>query len=327
MSTSGQNRISIALCTYNGERFLSQQLASMAQQTRLPDELVVCDDRSTDRSLTIVRKFAASAPYPVRIIQNEQNLGFAANFEQAIRLCQGNLIALSDQDDIWYPIRLQRSEQEFHVHPEAGLVFSDADIINDSNDLCGPTLWHRLGFAGKRERQLLAGQYVLLAKHRFVTGATVMFRAALRDRFLPIGAGWIHDEWIALIAAAFSDLRPIDQPLIRYRIHGSQQVGFRNKLEQRVQGNSRAQRHWGRLAESVKELDQLCTALSAMGLDTTRPALPAYRGHLQFLSFRAGLPASRLARIGPILLRYFQYREHASGLASALKDLVLDRQR
>ncbi len=91
-----------------------------------------------------------------------------------------------------------------------------------------------------------------------------MFRAALRDRFLPIGAGWIHDEWIALIAAAFSDLRPIDQPLIRYRIHGSQQVGFRNKLEQRVQGNSRAQRHWGRLAESVKELDQLCTALSAM---------------------------------------------------------------
>jgi glycosyltransferase involved in cell wall biosynthesis len=326
MSLSGQTRISVALCTYNGERYLPQQLASIAKQTRLPDELVVCDDRSTDRTVAMVREFAASAPYPVRIFENEHNLGFAANFERAIRLCEGNLIALSDQDDIWYPIRLERSEQEFAAHPQAGLVFSDADVINDSNELAGPTLWQRLGFAGKREHQLLAGQYVVLAKHRFVTGATVMFRASLRDRFLPIGEGWIHDEWIALIAAAFSDLRPIHQPLIRYRIHGSQQVGFRNKLEQRTQGNSRAQRHWGRLAESVKELEELCDALSAMALDKKQPVLRAYQEHLQFLSFRAGLPAPRLARLGPILRQSSQYGVHASGLASALKDLVLKRE-
>ncbi len=89
----------------------------------------------------IIREFATSAPYPVRIFENEYNLGSAANFERAIRLCEGNLIALSDQDDIWYPIRLQRSEQEFAVHPEAGLVFSDADVINDGNELVGPTMW------------------------------------------------------------------------------------------------------------------------------------------------------------------------------------------
>jgi glycosyltransferase involved in cell wall biosynthesis len=327
MSLSAQYRISVALCTYNGERFLAQQLASMAEQTRLPDELVVCDDRSTDRTVHMVREFAASAPYPVRIFENEQNLGFAANFERAIQLCDGDLIALCDQDDVWYPIRLERSEQEFNAHPQAGLVFSDADVINDSNQLAGPTLWQRLGFAGRREHDLLAGQYVVLAKHRFVTGATVMFRASLRDRLLPIGEGWIHDEWIALIAAAFSDLRPIGQPLIRYRIHPSQQVGFRNKLEQRTQENSPAQRHWRRLAESIIELEQVCEALSAKVLDKERPVLPAYQGHLQFLSFRANLPAPRLARLGPILRRYSQYGEHASGLASALKDLALKRPR
>jgi glycosyltransferase involved in cell wall biosynthesis len=326
ISPSALNRISVALCTYNGERFLAQQLASIANQTRLPDELVVCDDRSTDRTVAMVRAFAASAPYPVRIFENEHNLGFAANFERAIRLCEGNLIALSDQDDIWYPIRLERSEQEFVAHPQAGLVFSDADVINDSNELAGPTLWRRLGFAGKREHQLLAGQYVVLAKHRFVTGATVMFRASLRDRLLPVHEGWIHDEWIALIAAAFSDLRPIDQPLIRYRIHGSQQVGFRNKLEQRTQGNSPAQRHWMRLAESVKELEQLCETLSATELDRGRPVLRAYQGHLQFLSFRANLPTPRFARLGPILRRSSQYGVHASGLPSALKDLVLRKE-
>jgi glycosyltransferase involved in cell wall biosynthesis len=327
MSPPSQNRISVALCTYNGERFLAEQLASMAKQTRLPDELVVCDDRSTDRTVGIVREFASSAPYPVKIFENERNLGFAANFERAIRLCEGNLIALSDQDDIWYPIRLERSEQEFTAYPEAGLVFSDADVINDSNELTGATLWHRLGFGGKRKGELLAGRYVVLAKHRFVTGATVMFRASLRDRCLPIGAGWIHDEWLALVAAAFSDLRPIDQPLIRYRVHGSQQVGFRNKLEQRTQGKSRAQRHWGRLAESVKDLEQVCDALSAMVLDARREVLPAYQEHLRFLSFRANLRRHRLARLGPILARFPQYRVHASGLPSALKDLVLKRTR
>jgi hypothetical protein len=152
-----------------------------------------------------------------------------------------------------------------------------------------------------------------------------MFRAALRDRFLPIGGGWIHDEWIALVIAAFADLRPIDQPLIRYRIHGSQQVGLQNKLEQRAQGKTRAERHWARLAESVRELQQMCDVLSAMVLDERRNVLPAYRQHLQFLSFRYNLPSMRLARLGPILKRYPQYSVHASGLPSVLKDLALKR--
>jgi glycosyltransferase involved in cell wall biosynthesis len=325
MSSSGQNRISVALCTYNGERFLRQQLTSIAQQTRLPDELIVCDDRSTDRTVSILREFAAAAPYPVKIYENEHNLGSAANFERAIRLCGGDLIALSDQDDIWYPIRLERSERELTVYPQAGLVFSDADVINDRDELTGPTMWQRLGFAGKRARDLLGGEYLLLAKHRFVTGATMMFRASLRDHCLPVGEGWIHDEWIALMTAAFFDLRPIDQPLIRYRIHGSQQVGLQNKLEQRMHG-TRGQRHWCRLAESTRELELLCAALSEMDLDGRRGVLPVYQQHLHFLTLRANLPAIRLVRLGPILTHYPQYKIHASGLASALKDLVLKRQ-
>jgi glycosyltransferase involved in cell wall biosynthesis len=325
MSLSRQNRISVALCTYNGERFLSQQLASIAKQSRLPDELVVCDDRSMDRTMEILRAFAASVSFPVKIVQNTANLGSTRNFEHAIRLCEGDLIALSDQDDIWYPNRLQRSEQEFLAHPQAGLVFSNADLIDEEDRPLGKTLWQRLGFVGKLNRDLLAGRLLVLAKHRFVTGATVMFRAELRDRFFPIAEGWIHDEWISLIAAAFSDLRPIDQPLIRYRIHSSQQVGFQNKLERRAQGQTRAERHWDRVAESVKELQQMCDVLSAMTLAQGPGALAAYQQHLQFLSFRSGLPARRLDRLFPILTRYLQYHLHASGLPSMLKDLVLER--
>jgi glycosyltransferase involved in cell wall biosynthesis len=327
MSQRAKSRISVAMCTYNGEQFLAQQLASMAQQSRPPDELVVCDDRSTDHTVAMIREFAASVRYPVRVFENEHNLGVAANFERAIRLCEGNLIALADQDDIWYPIRLERSEQELTAHPQAGLIFSDADIIDDNNQSTGATLWQRLSFAGRREQDLLAGRYLVLAKHRFVTGATVMMRAGLRDRCLPIGEGWIHDEWITMISAAFCDLKPIAQPLIQYRIHASQQVGFQNKFEQRAHGASRAAKHWERLGESVKELEQLCDALSAMTLDEEREVLPAYQDHLQFLSFRANLPGRRLTRVGRVLAHYSQYGVHASGLASVLKDIAFRRQR
>jgi glycosyltransferase involved in cell wall biosynthesis len=325
MSLPKANRISVALCTYNGERFLPEQLASIAKQTRLPDELIVCDDRSSDRTVALVREFAASVSYPVRIFENERNLGFAANFESAIRRCEGDLIALCDQDDIWYPIRLERSEREFDTHPTVGLVFSDADLIDEGGRLLGRTIWQKLGFIGKPRQDLLSGQFVVLAKHRFVTGATVMFRANLRDRCLPFGAGWIHDEWIAMIAAAFSDVLPMEEPLIRYRTHGSQQVGFANKLEQRVQGKTCAARHWQRVAEAARELQLLLAALSAMPLDQKGDVLIAYRRHLHFLEFRANLPLRRLPRLGPILARYGQYRVHASGFASVLKDVALER--
>jgi glycosyltransferase involved in cell wall biosynthesis len=318
MPPSGKSRISVALCTYNGERFLAAQLQSIAQQTRLPDELVVCDDASTDQTLSIVRAFAASASFRVRIFQNERNLGYAANFEAAIRRCAGEVIALSDQDDVWYPNRLERSEQVLAAHPGTGLVFSDGNLIDEEGRLLGETLWQRLGFDARRRSDLAAGQFVLLAKFRFVTGATVMFRAGLRNLCLPIGAGWIHDEWLVMTAAAFAGIRPIEESLIRYRIHGTQQVGFVNKLEKRAQGATRAERHWHRVAESAAELQQLQVALG--------PAiLPAYRQHLQFLQFRANLPSHRLARLIPILTHYAQYRIHASGVASMLKDLALAR--
>ena len=252
-------------------------------------------------------------------------MGSTRNFEKAVRLCAGNLIALSDQDDIWYSNRLERSEQELAAHPEAGLVFSDADVIDEQDRSLDRTLWQRLGFNSARKQALLSGHFTVLAKHRFVTGATVMFRAHLLDRCLPIPAGWIHDEWIAMIIASFAPLRPIDQPLIRYRMHSRQQVGLQNKLEQRAEGNTRSERHWARVRESVNELQQLCCALIAMNVSENSAALNAYQQHLRFLAFRSALPAPRLMRTVLILTRSNEYRQHASGLPSMLKDLLFSR--
>lgn len=317
-----QQKISVALCTYNGERFLSRQLASMQQQTRPPDELVVCDDHSTDTTIEILQNFAASAGFPVRITQNEHNLGVAANFERAIQLCQGDLIALSDQDDIWDPMRLERSQQEFIAHPGVGLVFSDADIMDDQDQSTGVRLWLNFGFEGERKQRLLEGDYTVLAKNRFVTGATLMLRSRLRENCLPVGSGWLHDEWIAATAAAVADLMPIDLPLIRYRQHASQQVG----LSPSPSFRERNQRHWSELSRQIGLLAEMCSKLSQQSLTPRGEALYAcYKAHLRFARFRSALPQSRVGRLSPLLREYASYSTLGSGLRSMATDFVLSK--
>jgi glycosyltransferase involved in cell wall biosynthesis len=321
MSHSPQ-KISVALCTYNGERFLNRQLASMQQQTRLPDELVICDDCSTDSTTEILEDFATSAMFPVKITRNERNLGFVANFERAIRLCQGDLIALSDQDDIWDPARIRRSEQEFLAHPEVGLVFSDADIMDDQDQLTGMRLWQNFGFEGKRKQRLLAGDYTVLAKNRFVTGATVMFRSRLIDNCLPIGSGWLHDEWIAATAAAVSDLLPIDAPLIRYRRHTSQQVG----LSQRSTLRERNQIHWSELSRQIGLLEAMCSKLSQQPLTRRGENLfSCYKAHLRFARIRYSLPENRIARLSTMFREYPTYSTLGSGIRSMATDFILSK--
>src|SRR5262249_18454629 len=101
-------RLSVALCTYHGASYVDAQVASLTRQTRLPDELIVCDDLSTDDTVSILERFARAAPFPVRIHVNEQTLRSTKNFEQAISLCSGDVIFLCDQDDVWEPEKLAR---------------------------------------------------------------------------------------------------------------------------------------------------------------------------------------------------------------------------
>ncbi len=319
---SSPDKISVALCTYNGEQFLSRQLESIQQQTRTPDELVVCDDCSTDRTLEILQDFAALAAFPVRITQNDDNLGFVANFERAIQLCQGDLIALCDQDDIWYPTRLERSLQEFTAHPEVGFVFSDADIIDQQDQLTGMRLWTNFGFVGQRKKQMFRGDYTVLAKNRFVTGATVMFRSRLRQHCLPVGSGWLHDEWLVATAAAIAEVRPIDTPLIRYRQHASQQIGLSPPLS----FQERQRRHWSELAKQIGLLQEICTRLSQQSLTQRGEVLYSrYQAHLRFARFRYALPQRRLSRLSAVLHEYPTYSALGSGVRSMATDLVLSR--
>ncbi len=181
---------------------------------------------SSDKTLDIAKEFAACAPFPVRLNVNENNLGVVKNFEKAIALCEGSIIALSDQDDVWLPHKLGRLEQTMSSNG-AALVFSDAHVVDDELNLTGQRLWE---FTFKKaDRALMAsgkGVQVLL-KRSVVTGATMAFSSALRKMLLPIPAmgHLIHDNWIALLVAASSKVAFIDEPLMNYRQHSNQHTG------------------------------------------------------------------------------------------------------
>lgn len=325
---------SVAMCTYDGARFVAEQLTSLAAQTRPPFELVVCDDRSTDGTPAIVAEFAASAPFPVRLHVNERNLGSTKNFERALGLCAGELIALCDQDDVWRPEKLERLGEEFARAPEVGLVFSDAELIDEDSRPTGERLWDRLGFRREERERLARGRASReLLTGSTVTGATMAFRARFRELVLPIpeDLALIHDGWIALAVSTVARVSPLSEPLVKYRRHAAQQVG---PLGRKDAGASHtgvgAARAAMRRANPYAETLAVAESLRQRLLDKreefdSREAVAELEGRIEHLRARARLPESKLRRAGCVLreLATRRYHLYSNGVRSAVKDLLV----
>ncbi len=323
-------KISVAMCTYNGERYLREQLDSIASQTLLPDELIVCDDQSVDATHQIVADFAAQAPFPVRVLINETNLGSTRNFERAIGLAAGDVVALCDQDDIWLSKKLERLAAEFAANPKVGLVFSDGDAIDENGEELGYTIWEKLPFNRIERERMERGQALdQLLPGATVTGATMAFRSHLRELFLPIpnDLPLIHDAWIALLIAAVAKVVPVSEPLIKYRQHEDQQVGARERMQDPARLGSikkamRSPTSYAEMIETITRVRQRLMAHSA--IFNSDAALAALEPRLKHLQARERLPSGILGRARCVLteLLAWRYHRYANGLRSAVKDLL-----
>jgi glycosyltransferase involved in cell wall biosynthesis len=316
-------RISVALCVYNGERYLREQLESIAGQDRKPDEIIVCDDGSTDGSPMLVEQFAGRVTFPVRFFQNEANLGVTKNFEQAIGLAIGDLIATADQDDVWYPNKLARIESEFARSPEIGLVFSDADLIDGEGLLLGSRLWPSVRFSESSRRKLQEDDpFGVLIRRPVITGATMAFRSDLRDLVLPISPRWLHDEWIGLMISAVSKILAIPEPLMQYRRHENNQIGVigLNLAERTRASLVRPRDDLLKRAEDFRELrESLCSRVR------DRPDLiEQVDQKIVHFQKRGSLPQARLKRIPTILreLASFRYSRYSGHTLSFARDLL-----
>ncbi len=220
-------KTSVALCTYNGEKFLEQQIDSILNQTIKVDEIVVCDDQSTDTTVSILNSYKEKYPEIFKIHLNEKNLRSVKNFEKAISICENEIIFLCDQDDVWTPEKVEKVKATFGNKPEISTVATNGFGIDDENNILDIiTIWDVPKFVMEQGYEFNHFNILNLIGN-FCTGATMAFRKEIKQKILPIPIidGFHHDEWIALIAAQKNELYFIDEKLIFYRAHSSQQVG------------------------------------------------------------------------------------------------------
>lgn len=211
--------ISIAMTTYNGEKYLHEQIDSILTQTITDFELVVCDDCSTDSTISILNEFA-NKDQRVKVVRNESNLGYVRNFEKAIKLCSGDYIALSDQDDIWLPTHL---EVLYKVISEGNytLVGANAELVTSDNKDIGSKLINN-GHLPQAQNDF---NVMLLYKNVF-QGAACIFKKDLIEKALPFPENMkYHDWWLALVASEMTGVSYVDVPILRYRQHGNNASG------------------------------------------------------------------------------------------------------
>jgi glycosyltransferase involved in cell wall biosynthesis len=309
------------MATYNGELYLAEQLDSILCQSRLPDELVIHDDASSDATVSVIRDFASRAPFPVRLKINSKQLGSTRNFEETIRECNGEIIFLCDQDDIWHPNKIALIEECFIRDAKAGAVFSDARVFHQNSFLDEYKLWDKIRFTSREREQIVSNEAcAVLLRHPVVTGATMAFRSSLRDLVLPIPDIWVHDAWISLLIGSTSRLVLIPESLISYRQHDNNQIGIR-----------RDNKNKNKSFLEVYGQKIICFELARTRLlefsdyfSNVEQQIFRFDEKLIFLHARANLPASRWLRWPCamhelVLLRYHRY---SMGLESFVDDVT-----
>jgi len=208
--------VSVALATYNGERYLRRQLDSIVGQTYRNIEIVVSDDCSSDGTVALLDEYRRTHGITCRV--NERNVGFVRNFERALSDCKGDFIALSDQDDIWLADKVETLVREIGSH---SLVYTDAFLINGNDEILPGSLMEVSGV-----RPVSGNCFEYFVCNNCVTGCTAMFRKNLLETAIPIPEGeTYHDWWLAVVASRRDGVLYYPGKLTQYRQHGSNYTG------------------------------------------------------------------------------------------------------
>lgn len=320
--------VSVALATFNGARHLRVQLESILAQSHPVAEIVLADDGSRDGTVELARAVVAEAAVTgsavrLELVSGGPAGGVAANFGRALAATRHPIIALSDQDDRWHPDRIALGIEALVAKPNVLLLHANARLVDDDGTDLG-TLFDAIEVTPAMRAGIRRGEgFDLLVRRNLVTGATVMLRRALLDLAGPTPPDWIHDEWLAIVAAAVDGLDVLDRPVLDYRQHGANEIGARRlsipgKLRRMLEPGSERNR---RLVNRARNLVERFEAMPAGTIPARR--LAAARRKLEHESARSALSVHRGARIVPVLreLRTGRYAEFGRGFADAARDL------
>jgi glycosyltransferase involved in cell wall biosynthesis len=318
--------IAVAMASYQGARFISDQLSTILRQSLTPKELVVSDDGSTDDTVEIAQSVIPGARergIAMRVISHRGDRAVASNFHYAVSQTSAELVALADQDDFWLEGKLQALSAHFVGNPNLLMVHSDAELVDESGALIGIRVLDSLRITRAERSNLLTGQGIrALVRRNLVTGSTAMVRRELLELAGPIPEGWLHDEWWALVAASRGGL-VLDPGVYQYyRQHSANQVGASKSGWQRLVQRFAEPQEEFRARHRIRHrgLEAFVESPSWSGSPEARQLL---RGRLRHYTWQATLPASRPARLGHIARELLAggYHRYRRGMFDALRDL------
>ena len=206
--------VAVVVATYNGATYLPPQLESIIQQTHKPSQIIIIDDASSDDTVTIAQAFAAAHP-EVIVVQNETRLGYIKNFEKGMLLANANYVALSDQDDIWVPHKLEKLLASIG---DQMLAYSDSELI-DSN---GHLLHKKMSSI---KNQLAYHTPIMYSIGAWAPGHAMLFKKELIDKAVPFPTLVTHDFWLGFVATCYSTVVYVNEPLVHYRQHTQNAIG------------------------------------------------------------------------------------------------------
>lgn len=216
---------SVALCTYNGEKYIREQLDSILKQNVAVTEIVVCDDHSTDQTFSILLQYQLQHPELFKIYQNKENLGYVKNFEKTIMLCSGDLIFLCDQDDYWYENKVEKVEKAFLENKNIRVLCHNINLLG--NDIKNKNYWELRNFsANKTNAEIL--ETTFLSGNIFPGMAMVIDKKAQQNYFplKKLNRLIIHDFELILQSSRENTFFAFNEILGDYRLHEEQNIGF-----------------------------------------------------------------------------------------------------
>jgi glycosyltransferase involved in cell wall biosynthesis len=308
--------VSIALCTHNGGDFLSEQLKSIMYQTIQPNEIIICDDDSSDNTLEIIQQF--SELLPVKLYRNTPALGTIKNFEYAVSLCKSEMIFLCDQDDYWLHHKIETLVNYLEENTTQEVVFSNAVIVDEELQDLQTTMWEKVRFWEEEIQEWRRGKALdLLLTGNRVTGCTVAMRKSFAEKSRPfptnIHPNFIHDGWIGILASVNNEIGFVTDPLVLYRQHEQQQVGVVEKEREKIQIHSRFSRPRDlKLSPFIEKGNLYFNLLNHISVnypelkDKTKP-LQRISQHYQL---RSNLEKNRFKRIVPIFKNLYSGNYH-----------------
>ncbi|MDD6147423.1 MAG: glycosyltransferase [Lachnospiraceae bacterium] len=230
--------VSVAIASYNGETYIEEQLKSIIQQTYRVSEIVVCDDCSQDRTVQMVTDLLKDSGIAYNIILHDSNKGVVSSFFEAIRACNGEIVFLADQDDVWKPQKVEKYLSKFFEDKSCVLCFSNAELVDSSLKQMGMTLWESVRFNNKCRSR---GDYVdELLKRNIFTGMSMAFRKnEILDKLL-YSENMLHDEMIGWTALLYYNVASISETLALYRQHAKNVKGTRRKSFKDIDSNTKA---------------------------------------------------------------------------------------